>query len=104
MEDLMNPVAEICRERSRQIEVEGFEPINDDRYTNGELATAAACYAEYAALGDDMTMEEDELGRPAPPGWPWCHSWWKPTSKHICLVKAGALIVAEMERLNRAAK
>ncbi|MEB3421767.1 hypothetical protein VK682_24660 [Salipiger manganoxidans] len=35
--------------------------------------------------------------------WPWDRKWWKPTTPRRDLVKAGALIVAEIERLDRAA-
>lgn len=34
--------------------------------------------------------------------WPWDESWWKPTNRRRDLVKAGALILAEIERLDRA--
>jgi hypothetical protein len=36
-------------------------------------------------------------------GWPWDLKWWKPTTPRRDLVKAAALIVAEIERLDRAA-
>lgn len=33
--------------------------------------------------------------------WPWSREWWKPKNPRRDLVKAGALIVAEIERLDR---
>jgi len=35
--------------------------------------------------------------------WTWERAWWKPTTRRRDLVKAGALILAEIERLDRAA-
>ena len=43
-----------------------------------------------------------EPGRPGP-DWPWAPEWWKPSSYRRNLIKAGALIIAEIERLDRAA-
>jgi hypothetical protein len=35
-------------------------------------------------------------------GWPWDEKWWKPSTNPIRnLVKAGALIAAEIDRLQR---
>jgi hypothetical protein len=38
----------------------------------------------------------------SPARWPWSQDWWKPTNPRRDLVKAGALIAAEIERLDRA--
>jgi hypothetical protein len=35
--------------------------------------------------------------------WPWDESWWKPGDRIRELAKAGALIAAEIDRLNRIA-
>ena len=35
--------------------------------------------------------------------WPWDPAWWKPIDPRCDLVKAGALILAEIERIDRAA-
>jgi hypothetical protein len=37
----------------------------------------------------------------APDGWPWAPELWKPANARRDLVKAGALILAEIERLDR---
>ena len=82
---------DVLAERRRQIEVEGWTPEHDDEHSTQELAFAAACYA---------TADEGD----APPAvWPWHLSWWKPTDRRHNLVKAGALILAEIERLDRMA-
>ena len=86
---------DVLAERQRQIEVEGWTPENDDAYQSGDIADAAACYA--------MTSPRMRGDRSAPFDWPWVGRWWKPTDRRRNLVKAGALILAEIERLDRAA-
>lgn len=86
-------VALIAAERRRQMDVEGWTPEHDDEHAWGELALAAVCYA----------MPEPGRGHPFPRWWPWDASWWKPSDRIRELVKAGALIAAEIERLQRAA-
>lgn len=57
------------------------------------MAVAAACYI----------MADDDPRADVPELWPWPSEWWKPTDVRRDLVKAGALILAEIERLDRAA-
>lgn len=93
----------IQEERIRQIEVEGFGTGGDDRYANGELVLAAACYT----LIDWARKENPEIDYSIPPDeWPWSAKWWKPTPNIPIreLIKAGALIAAEIERLQRLEK
>lgn len=91
--------AAICKERKRQIEVEGFTPDHDfSQYgQKGELAVAAASYA----VAEDMrdAYKDDSI----PPFWPWNDDWWKPTpdNRPRELEKAGALIAADFDRLTR---
>lgn len=83
---------DVLAERCRQIEAEGWTSAHDDEHLmRGSLAAAAACYALSAA----------GLKNAAPSGWPWSIEWWKPTTPRRDLVKAGALILAEIERLDR---
>lgn len=82
-------VADVVAERERQKAVEGWTPEHDDEHKDGELARAAACYA---------------LGTPVRHKWPWGAEWWKPGDRRRNLVKAGALILAEIDRLDRAAR
>ena len=87
-------VHDVLTERTRQITHEGATPFQDDSYTEGELAVSAACYA-LASCG--------KLGQETPDNWPWTKGWWKPSGGRRDLVKAGALILAEIERIDRAA-
>lgn len=90
---------DLLAERLRQVDDEGWSPEHDDQHAVGELAAAAACYITNVCEGGDPEGE----GRP-PFGWPWSHDWWKPTNPRRDLVKAGALILAEIERLDRMAE
>lgn len=89
---LRGGVGLIAHERIRQVEAEGYtDDHDDDNGDSGQLATAAAVYA----LGSD-----DEIKIP----WPWCgEPKFTPGDRRRELVKAGALIVAEIDRLARAA-
>lgn len=91
---LSRALSDIAAERRRQIEVEGWTPEHDDQYDNHILAYAAGCYAMYT-----MARPEGPI-----PVWPWAASWWKPSADpRRNWIKAGALIVAEIERFDRAA-
>jgi hypothetical protein len=83
---------DIANERQRQQMVEGWTPEHDDAHDSGEMARAAVCYA-------DPLNESREN---PPPKWPWDARWWKPKDRRRDLVRAAALIVAEIERLDRA--
>jgi hypothetical protein len=97
----MNGIEIIQQERERQISKEGWTPEHDDQHTAGELAQAASCYAlaaAYDAEGWDPRRVIDVHS------WPWAYEWWKPGGGPIRnLAKAGALIAAEIDRLQRKA-
>ena len=111
-------VSDIAAERQRQVDAEGWSAERDNEYTDRSLAHAAAAYA----LGFDLEtraefITEDVSGGrgetpvwknrqiQVPASWPssWDARWWKPSDARRDLVKAGALIVAEIERLDRQA-
>ena len=95
----MNGIEMIAAERQRQVEKEGWTPEHDDQHVNGEMATAAACYAMVPDKCDESVAME------LPDIWPetWSPKWWKPSPKKRIreLEKAGALIAAEIDRLLR---
>jgi hypothetical protein len=94
---------DVLIERRRQIEREGWTPESDDfRRDPGDLSAAGAAYALAAAdllhpfsQGDGGFSTESP-----PPSWP---SGWvfKPAEPRRMLVKAAALLLAEIERLDR---
>ncbi len=99
---------DLLAERERQKSAEGWTPEHDDEHGDGSLANAAACYAmtdrrmfkRYHLVDDGMRG-----GETVPEHWPqsWAASWWKPKDRRRDLVRAGALILAEIERLDRRA-
>jgi hypothetical protein len=91
--------AQIAAERERQITGEGWDGGHDDAHTDASLPRAAMCYAGIAAL---VTVGGSMATQSVPAGWPWEDGWWKPSADPIRnLVKAGALIAAEIDRLDR---
>ncbi|MBI6922208.1 hypothetical protein JET68_25815 [Pseudomonas monteilii] len=89
--------SDVLAERSRQVEAEGYTSERDDQYTSGQLADAASTYAFWARTWN-LPHAECTL---APTMWPWAPETWKPQSQRQMLIKAGALILAEIERLDR---
>lgn len=89
----------LIAERVRQVTEEGYSPGHDREHSNGELALAAACYA--IPVPERLAITGGIL-KPVPELWPWMSGWWKPTPEDRVreLVKAGALIMAEIERLS----
>ena len=86
----------IAEERDRQKYVENFNSEHDKQWVNGELANAAATYA----MSD--TVRKSVIKTPSVPAtWPFSKEWWKPTPDNRIkeLIKAGALIAAEIDRL-----
>ena len=91
----------IAAERQRQVTEEGCTPEHDDSvHMDGALAKAAASYALAAHFREMGFADRYSV----PEAWPWRLVWWKPSPDDRTreLVKAGALIVAEIERLQRA--
>lgn len=97
-------IADIAAERRRQIEVEGWTPEHDDEHERAEMACAAACYALSGTSADEAIYIHGRWKDIRDLFWPWSRDWWKPKDRRRNLVKAGALIVAEIERLDRLAK
>jgi hypothetical protein len=102
-EAVTDAARDVLAERERQMTAEGWTLDHDDEHTSGEMAKAAAAYALNAgnvALG----WPKDPLRAVCepPPFWPWDRDWWKPDTLRWMLVKAGALILAEIERIDRA--
>lgn len=118
----------IAAERARQIADEGWTPEHDDEHADGSLAMAAVCYATPALLYEKQDRYVNRTIFVDP--WPWqsdaprwdgngdkryCYgscrdnpgnvlpdpSTYTPAERLDLLVKAGALIAAEIDRLLR---
>ena len=84
---------DVLKERCRQVEGEGYTIEQDDTYTDYQLPRAAICYGIKAAgLPDHLERLY----------WPFRSSAVKPANRRRSLVKAAALLLAEIERLDRA--
>lgn len=90
-------VEAILQERMRQLNAEGWTEEHDDEHDDESLAAVAALYAAPPA-----TRDRDLLFNIL---WParWAVNWWKPSPEDRIkeLIKAGALITAEIDRLVR---
>lgn len=93
-------IHEVAAERLRQVEAEGYTERHDDGHP-GELAQAAGCYARHAGLHIKDGSTDTTFGLPSLSGWPWEMGAWKPKDARRDLIRAAALIVAEIERLDR---
>lgn len=87
----------IATERKRQINQEGWTPDHDDSHEECEMAAAAGVYALLAA-GYHTQNPRVLVEHYWPLGW---SGWFKPKNQLSNLVRAGALIAAEIDRLNR---
>jgi hypothetical protein len=110
-------IEDVIAERLRQINKEGWTEAHDDEHDAGDLCCAGAAYALNAGCQLNPYMQQ-ELEEP-PEFWPWYDdadisggrgdcpmwgkepAWWKPTTPRRDMVKAAALIIAEIERLDR---
>lgn len=91
VKSLSNAVQSVIAERQRHQSAEGWTPEHDDQYSKSQLLWASSCYVLNAIHPFNRI----------PFGWPWTPEWWKPTNPRRDLVKAGALILAEIERIDR---
>lgn len=85
---LTDALCDVIAERQRQISVKGWTPEHDDTYIGCELAAAAISYIE--------PVEAENY-------WPadWHDGSFRPSDYRRNLVKATALLLAELERLDR---
>lgn len=102
---LTDAARDVLFEWARQIDGEGFVEEHDDGHATGDLARAAAAYAYFGSL-DEATRTSDRPGSFIrflvnelwPASWT---NWWKPKSRRADLVRGAALLIAEIERLDR---
>lgn len=96
---LNRAAVDVVAERRRQVAEEQWDTAHDDAHREGDLARAAAAYVL------------QDVGVPAlipciaaldgQPLWPWHPTWWKPRDRRRNLLRAAALLLAEIERLDR---
>lgn len=92
----------IAAERARQLAAEGWTPEHDAEHVGGEMVKAAQCYSQVSLLMNLGASVYRAAASARYGRWPWSMKWWKPSPDPIRnLVKAGALIAAEIDRLQR---
>lgn len=96
---LSQAITDIIAERQRQKEKKGYTESRDDNYLPGVLNLAGAAYAVSVSYIPDAKRRADRL-------WPWpdAGKYLNASSKdpRSALIKAAALITAEIERIDRA--
>jgi hypothetical protein len=105
----LSAIAEVAVERWRQVRQKGFDAAHDDdEHLGGELTRAAIAYAAHASVALSLgqkwgpKMAVTYAGHKAPGTWPWERAWWKPVSPRRDLLRAAALLIAEIEKIDRA--
>lgn len=95
----MQALHDVMAERHRQMMVEGWSAKHDDEHGDGAMAVAAACYA----IADQRAIQVATVDLLKLWQWTgWARMWWKPKDKRRNLVRAAALLLAEIERMDRA--
>ena len=95
--------ADVLAERRRQQTDEGWTRPHDDAHSDGSLAAAAAVYAMTGSQ-PELRISQADYNATLKALWPisWDRGWFKRKDSRRDLVRAGALIIAEIERLDRA--
>lgn len=99
-------IFDVLNERKRQIEQKQYSPEHDDKYDQNELIRAASSYLNHV-VGRHWVCESKSFGvnvyqsEEAPDLWPWDSDFWKPKNPRRDLVRAAALIIAEIEKIDR---
>lgn len=96
---LSKALASVQNERQRQITKSGYSFLHDDKHSNGELVYAAIAYA--LSPCDIEIQENDKSDFLCYNFWPFIEPIKKGTERDN-LVKAAALLIAEIERIDRA--
>lgn len=105
----MNGIELIVKERERQINEEGWTlELDEQNHDDGGLALVASCYlVDVVKRISDSYLVYPQLNNMIKKfsriAFPWDGKYWKPTPQDNVrqLVKAGALIAAEIDRLQR---
>lgn len=95
---------DVFAERKRQIDQEHYSHEHDDEYDQNELIRAASSYLSHV-IGRGWvfkeTCPETYQDEEAPDLWPWDLDFWKPKNPRRDLVRAAALLIAEIEKIDR---
>lgn len=93
-----DPLILVLRERIAQFQ-SGYDSKHDDKFTKGELTDAAMAYATAGRL---ITLGAKECPFLPEEFWPWNKRLLTASTAEGNYVKAIALLLAELDRLDRA--
>ncbi|MGR6845184.1 hypothetical protein [Acinetobacter baumannii] len=100
-------VKDVLNERERQIQIKGWTNEHDDVYSKNGLSRAAVSdpsnviHRGWTFLAKPFWLYQSE---DAPEYWPLDDCYWKPKSPRQDLVRAAALLTAEIDRRDREVK
>lgn len=97
-------VQDVLAERVRQKEVKGYSETNDDTYLNNQLLCAAKSYLDHVIARDWVYQKDNPdayINEEVPDYFPFNDIFWKPKTPRQDLIRVVALIIAEIERLDR---
>lgn len=89
---------DVLGERARQRRMEGYDDEHDDAHDDFSLSSAAIAYVMDARLRGTTGHGFTES---PPADWPWDINDWKPKAIRQALVAAAAMVIAEIERIDR---
>lgn len=98
---MKNALADVIAERCHQIMDLNYNVPHDDQHDQRELARAAASYLRHYIYRTGVpsdTYFNDQVAIE----WPWDEKFWNPQDPRADLVRTAALIIAEIERIDRA--
>src|SRR5688572_15847928 len=96
----MTGIIMIAEKARTNREHKGYTAEHDDSHDKGEMCEAAIAYITVAHT--QQVIGDCEMAKAVPDCWPFEMEAWKPSDDPIRnLVHAGALIAAEIDRLQR---
>lgn len=98
----MSVYDEIREERAHQVEL-GYDAEHDDQHCQGQLCAAAAVYAD-AASSLECGIESTDVMHNLEYRWPFDDGFRVFSSSRTYMLKAAAMLVAEIERYDRMAE
>jgi len=103
MSNLSKAINDVLAERERQKNIKGYSTDHDDAYEQNELVRAASEYTNQVVGRSWIFETHPSLYRSevASDFWPWDACYWKPKSPREDLIRAAAILIAEIERLDR---
>lgn len=96
-------IKDVVSERNRQKNEEFYSDAQDDSYVNNELTRASASYVNHVVGRSWIHLSKPSVYQSeiVPDLWPWSEQSWKPKSPRQDIVRATALLISEIERLDR---